>query len=331
MNLGFAISVPTVLTTLQQWESYNININNNNKEKELTKEEQEEKENTFTKMLITTLYSIKKSNPNNFFNIYIVYHNFSSRNRTIIKDYIEKSKMGKCHFEYIEVELEFPHFYKLFFFQRFRDIDKLLYLDFDILVNKDLTELYNTNIDDYYLAGFTFLEIIGDMKKAHDIIGCKENIWFTGGIILINLKKVRNDKKDIEITDIKNIQHSIKAEKEVGALFFDEFSINKVFEGNMKSLKEKFDFIRDKRMPNFNKTIIHYYGWSRNMFPFEIKTKKDYIYKFIANHLSLTMIKFLAVVLGLAIRKVYFTTMSFYWKFKVKAMNDLQVLTGERL
>ena len=60
--------------------------------------------------------------------------------------------------------------------------NKLLYLDGDIIVRKDLTELYNTDLGDNYAAAVKELYC---MKKDD---GC-----INAGIMLFNAKKMRDD------------------------------------------------------------------------------------------------------------------------------------------
>lgn len=61
--------------------------------------------------------------------------------------------------------------------------DKLLYLDGDIIVRADLTDLYETDLKDYYVAGVPHsLGIITGEKKLN------------GGVLLFNAAKIRKEK-----------------------------------------------------------------------------------------------------------------------------------------
>ena len=71
------------------------------------------------------------------------------------------------------------------------DLDKILYLDGDVIVNDDLTELYSTDITGYYLAAAK------DSATAYDIgyqkaMGIEEeHCYFNAGVTLLNLKELR--------------------------------------------------------------------------------------------------------------------------------------------
>lgn len=76
-----------------------------------------------------------------------------------------------------------------------REYDKLLYLDGDIIVRKDLTELYDTELGDNYAAAVKELYC---MKKDD---GC-----INAGIMLFNAKKMRDDgMRDILVAKRKSL------------------------------------------------------------------------------------------------------------------------------
>ncbi len=62
--------------------------------------------------------------------------------------------------------------------------DKLLYLDIDIMVGKDISMLYNTDIEDYEYAAVK--EKYGSKLIRHDYINA--------GMLLLNMKKIKETK-----------------------------------------------------------------------------------------------------------------------------------------
>lgn len=71
-----------------------------------------------------------------------------------------------------------------------KDVDKVLYLDCDTIVNANLKELWDTNIDNYWVAGVED-PISGKNKERLGIPS--EHLYFNAGVLLINLKKWRED------------------------------------------------------------------------------------------------------------------------------------------
>lgn len=74
-----------------------------------------------------------------------------------------------------------------------RDINKALYLDCDLLVLKNIEELYDSDINGYYCAG------VGDcVSEAHlKAIGLEgKSNYFNAGVLLINLKMWREENAE---------------------------------------------------------------------------------------------------------------------------------------
>jgi lipopolysaccharide biosynthesis glycosyltransferase len=81
-------------------------------------------------------------------------------------------------------------------------IDKILYLDCDLVVLKDIQSFYEFNLDDYYLGAVR--EIVNEEAKQRLELGEEFN-YFNAGVQIVNLKKWRQDKfEDILIDFILN-------------------------------------------------------------------------------------------------------------------------------
>jgi lipopolysaccharide biosynthesis glycosyltransferase len=77
-------------------------------------------------------------------------------------------------------------YYRLFLAKIIPNINRIIYLDGDTLVFTDLTEMYNLNMNNNIILGF----VDCSYKKA-EIFGIKTYKYITAGVLLINLKKVR--------------------------------------------------------------------------------------------------------------------------------------------
>ena len=62
---------------------------------------------------------------------------------------------------------------------------------------KDLTEMYNSNFDNNYVLGF-----LGLISWGLDYYGIKANIWINAGVLLLNLKKIREDNKCFDLLNL---------------------------------------------------------------------------------------------------------------------------------
>ncbi len=108
--------------------------------------------------------------------------------------------------------------------------DKILYVDSDIMALEDVKSLYSYDVSKYYVA------MIEDkcgfyMRRS---VGLKDNeIYFNGGVQLINLKKFREDELEQKIFD--------KLRK--CDFYTDQDVINDVCRGKILSLPLKYNIV----------------------------------------------------------------------------------------
>lgn len=82
------------------------------------------------------------------------------------------------------------------------DSDTVLYLDSDIIVNKDIGELFDIDLADNYLAAsFEFMKYINQIVSEGNFEIPK--FYFNSGVMLLNLKKMRNDNIMEQLWDMK--------------------------------------------------------------------------------------------------------------------------------
>lgn len=96
-------------------------------------------------------------------------------------------------------------YYRIFIASLFPQYDKVLYLDSDIIVQGDISELYNKEIKFNLLGG-----IVEDVMTNFDVfgtyvenaLGIKRNRYINAGILLINTKLFREEKIEEKFYDL---------------------------------------------------------------------------------------------------------------------------------
>ena len=126
-----------------------------------------------------------------------------------------------------------PAYYRLLIPELIPEYDKILYSDVDVIFRDDLSDVYfNTNMDDYYIAGVdSIAHMIPDLKSYYEQergTDSRGNIY--SGNLIINSKKMREDG----IVD-KFREHVDKKYK-----FQDMDIINIVCKGKIKYLPPSF-------------------------------------------------------------------------------------------
>lgn len=110
-------------------------------------------------------------------------------------------------------------------------IERILYLDCDVLVIGSLEELYSTNIDDY--LGAACLECMGNLHKK--IIGRNpKNNYLNSGVLLLNVKRwIEEDVDSLEGEFIKKCDGKIE--------YVDQGVINGTISDRFKLVSPRFN------------------------------------------------------------------------------------------
>ncbi len=168
----------------------------------------------------------------------------------------------------------------------FINLDRILYLDGDTLTYKDISEIFQLDFNDNYVLG-----TLDYYSFGVDYLGLKSDRYINAGVILMNLEKIRNDKKYYDLINITT---------KVGLKHFDQTAINYALYPKLGQLPFKFnvftfydqsdinEYIKSLRQ-NVNVTqieealydpmIIHSVGgpkfWDSNHKSFNCSKKKD--------------------------------------------------------
>ncbi|SKB36421.1 glycosyltransferase family 8 protein [Macellibacteroides fermentans] len=135
--------------------------------------------------------------------------------------------------------------------QIFNELDTILYLDSDIIVKKDITQLLSINLSDYYIAAaYEFWKYI-ENKMYHwgQNIG---GFFFNSGVMLMNLSKIRQDNIREQLWYYKiNLAKST---------LMDQESLNYVFKKAVYPLSIVWNFNPAFRDNNYIKHINRIYN-----------------------------------------------------------------------
>ena len=85
-------------------------------------------------------------------------------------------------------------YYKIMLPLMFPDLKRIIYLDSDTLIKKDIWEMYNYPFNDNCILGHPFFT-----PEAVDRFNINATHYINGGCLLLNIEKIRKDKKDVEL------------------------------------------------------------------------------------------------------------------------------------
>lgn len=116
------------------------------------------------------------------------------------------------------------------------DCDKVIYLDSDLLIRCDVTELWDIDVSQHYLAGVNEIDIINrfpdhKLKLGFDL----DELFINVGVLICNLQKMRQDKITHHLfTETERLKDII--------LFQDQDVINVALKGKIADLPLAYNY-----------------------------------------------------------------------------------------
>lgn len=120
----------------------------------------------------------------------------------------------------------------------FPHLDKILTIDNDAIVRENISDLWDINLNNYYVAGCS------EPKKTNNNF-----LYINMGVALINLKKIREDGLDNVMINALNTYYFIEAEQSC---------INQYCQGHILELSSEYNDCNYTKKNNHKQKIIHY-------------------------------------------------------------------------
>lgn len=216
-------------------------------------------DNNYATQFAITLHSVVKSNPNVAINAYLVTCGISIDRLERIKCLVEKDGvvLHLCHIYEQRLDWLKPMengwsrfmFLKLYIPEVLpENIDKALYLDVDMIVVENLSELYGIKLNDYALAA---VEDTPDSVLHKRRCGIDADLpYINSGVMLINMKLWR------AVSSQRGFWRFIEERMEEMSIN-DQDVINTVFQNQILTLPLKFNVTN------------HCYGFRPNVFTYQ--------------------------------------------------------------
>ncbi len=145
--------------------------------------------------------------------------------------------------------------YRLFIPDLITDIARIIYLDCDVLIGIDIKELWDIDLEDKTLAGavdlpgLKFNSSIYQQKMRIILNGCKPETYINAGVLLMNLKRIRQRGSLFQI----GTQWILRRGRM--ALAPDQDALNSIFRNEIKIIDSRFN--QNVLKPNMSNCIMH--------------------------------------------------------------------------
>ena len=144
-------------------------------------------------------------------------------------------------------------YYRFFIPRILKKYDKVLYLDCDILVRSDISELFNNNITDYMLGAvtedvMTNTDVYGTYTEK--VCGIKRDRFFNAGVMLLNLKRLRKENIEKLFIELLSV-YTFRVTQ-------DEDYLNILCKDNVLYLDEAWNYCEINKHNIKNPHIVHF-------------------------------------------------------------------------
>jgi len=197
---------------------------------------------SYSQHLAVTLVSLLENNPANRFDILVVTLNMAEADRDRIRELVAPFGNAVLRFEPFDIG-RFRHFrtdghishatyLRIFIPEMLPDsVDKVLYLDCDIVVRRDIAPLWDSHIGDNVLGAVSNPFFV----RHHDLDMPADASYFNAGVLLMNLKRWR------ELDGTARLIRFIEAHHD-HLWAHDQDALNAVFCGGFLELAPAWNF-----------------------------------------------------------------------------------------
>lgn len=131
------------------------------------------------------------------------------------------------------------------------ELDRILYLDCDIVVRQDLAQLWEkTDLADNYLAAIYEAAIEGQAERFR-ALGCDPAKYFNSGFLLMNLAQMREEKVSEKLLEACRVPY---------LEFPDQDALNQVCQGRVLPLSPLYNSIRTFFIPKYKADFVRQYS-----------------------------------------------------------------------
>lgn len=208
-------------------------------------------------VMLTSLFENKKSN--NPVTIHIIDGDISNDNKRRLRNSVKRYhaeikflRVNQSHYQNAKVHFHLSKetYYRISIPSLLdKHIDKALYLDCDMILKEDITNLWKVDLKHYELGA---VRIPGHVDRYKELSIPEHMGYFNAGLLLMNLKKWRaNHTSDKVLRFIRNNPRKLK--------YMDQDALNAILKGKWMKLAPKWNFqVHRQWNQKMKPAIIHY-------------------------------------------------------------------------
>ena len=214
---------------------------------------------------------IKNASKDRRYKIIVVYQELNEENRNNLAKLVEDYPNFEMEFKFMKQSLDMitdrienrlrsdyftmTIYFRIFIPDMYPEYDKAIYIDSDIIVPGDISELYDTDMHDN-LIGVVTVGSVNDVPELQrymtESLGLKLGDYFNSGMLLMNMKELRNVHLAEHFLYLLNKYH-------FDCVAPDQDYLNSMCYGKIEYLDSCWDAMPNRNKPEIeNPKIIHY-------------------------------------------------------------------------
>ncbi len=150
-------------------------------------------------------------------------------------------------------------YFRLFIPLMFPQFDKGIYIDSDVVLTSDIAELFDIDIKDNFIGAcrdYSIADVPPLVSYTENAVGVKGDEYINSGVLLMNLKKMRDNDFEGHFLNLLNTYH-------FDSIAPDQDYINAICNGKIHYLSQEWDTMPDSSTPVENPKLIHYNLFSK--------------------------------------------------------------------
>ncbi|MGU7818666.1 glycosyltransferase [Streptococcus suis] len=223
---------------------------------------------SYADYLGTTIYSIIQHHPNQELHFYVLTKWMSDHSRFKLNRLtsqlvtISFIEIDSKTFEHLPLKegISLEAYFRILLPSQLAELDRVLYLDCDILVNGSLKEVWGCDLSHHYLAGVNELDMLHGNSEYREKIGFDaQDIYINSGVLLLNLDRMRRDLiEEYLFSRAEEIKDYIE--------YQDQDIINIGLKGQILNLEAKYNmtaYQRKVKHISLEEAVIIHFNWHK--------------------------------------------------------------------
>lgn len=224
------------------------------------------------------LYSLMENNKQNRLHLHILSNELSEENKKKFRRQsdrygvccsfhtVNETLLEDCKYRTKVHRLSKAAYYRILLASTLADVSKVIYLDCDMIVLKDLSAIYNLDIAEYGVSAVIDYDMTKDADHFSQLNMSVEEPYFNSGFMLINLDYWRANDSEKELLKFATMPRHV--------YFHDQDALNYVFKHKWLRIEPKWNrynifninvanlFANKKEMQDFfsDPCVIHFPG-----------------------------------------------------------------------